>query len=632
MLDFFRKNSSSFGIKLIIGAIVLVFVFFGVGTLSQRNVNLIAEVDGIPIMRSEFSNQYNSLLNKYSQYYQGNIPSELQIRIQQESLDTIINRKLMIKEAIEAGFDITELELSKSIQNNPIFMTDNRFDRKKYKDSFDQIPTETISDFEQQQNEKLLLEKLFKFILNGVTVSRQSIELEQIKNETEIQIKVLELDTNQITSKIELSQEITKKYYDTHQDLFRQNEKVVIDYIEILKSDFNTNFKIREKQISRYYEKHEFTFPKQADLSHILILLKSQDKKALEKAQNKINSIYKRLQSKSIQFSKIATKLSEDPSASSNAGRLGMGPLDRFPVFTPYLKDLKTGEITRPFQSQVGFHILKINKLIPSKKLTLDQVRSKIEEKLIAKKKERKLQNLFKKLQDQIANKIILTAIANVQNKNIKTSKPFDEQGKLKGFGTLREVYKEILGNLSKEEMSVIQSDSKSILVFKVNQVVPESTKPFTEVEENVKALALAQEKTDFMKNRFEELKKEIKTPNDFEDYSKKQKKQSIKIKFKYSDQQIPNIGNSPKFHKAVFSMKKETDVIGIKNGDKYYLVLKLTKLPGKTEKDPTQLENSILQAKQTLANHIQKSLIKKARIIAKKNKEIKYYSVPGSS
>ncbi len=59
MLEYIRSNAQSFGVKLAFGIIILVFVFWGVGSLNEGDtVNLVATVNGDAITARDFEIAY----------------------------------------------------------------------------------------------------------------------------------------------------------------------------------------------------------------------------------------------------------------------------------------------------------------------------------------------------------------------------------------------------------------------------------------------------------------------------------------------------------------------------------------------------------------------------------------------
>ena len=55
MLDYIRSNAQSFGVKVAFAIIILVFMFWGVGSLTDGgSSNVVAKVNGEPITAQQF--------------------------------------------------------------------------------------------------------------------------------------------------------------------------------------------------------------------------------------------------------------------------------------------------------------------------------------------------------------------------------------------------------------------------------------------------------------------------------------------------------------------------------------------------------------------------------------------------
>ena len=77
MLSLMRRKAGSWMIKVILGAIVVVFVFWGVGSFRDDKAGSIASVNGDPISVEEYRNTYNNLLEVYRQNYGNSLNDEL---------------------------------------------------------------------------------------------------------------------------------------------------------------------------------------------------------------------------------------------------------------------------------------------------------------------------------------------------------------------------------------------------------------------------------------------------------------------------------------------------------------------------------------------------------------------------
>ncbi|RZJ34544.1 MAG: peptidylprolyl isomerase [Flavobacterium sp.] len=118
-------------------------------------------------------------------------------------------------------------------------------------------------------------------------------------------------------------------------------------------------------------------------VAHIMILNPSKDDAAAqEKAKNTINDIYKKLQ-QGEDFAALAKQFSEDKSSSSKGGvlnRFGSGQLSSEEFENMAFSLTKEGEISRPFQTQYGWHIMKLIAKHPVR--TLDEMKTELEAKV----------------------------------------------------------------------------------------------------------------------------------------------------------------------------------------------------------------------------------------------------------
>ena len=77
--------------------------------------------------------------------------------------------------------------------------------------------------------------------------------------------------------------------------------------------------------------------------------------------RQKLSAIRTRIVDKGEDFAGLATTTSEDPGSASEGGDLGWSNPGSFtPEFEQAMAGLKEGEISQPFQSQFGWHIVQV--------------------------------------------------------------------------------------------------------------------------------------------------------------------------------------------------------------------------------------------------------------------------------
>jgi len=117
-------------------------------------------------------------------------------------------------------------------------------------------------------------------------------------------------------------------------------------------------------------------------VAHIMILNPKPEDADQDKAKNTINDIYKKIQ-QGEKFEDLARQFSEDKSSSSKGGvlnKFGSGQLSSEEFENMAFSLTSPNEISKPFQSQFGWHIVKLIEKHPVR--TLDEMRNELETKI----------------------------------------------------------------------------------------------------------------------------------------------------------------------------------------------------------------------------------------------------------
>lgn len=152
-------------------------------------------------------------------------------------------------------------------------------------------------------------------------------------------------------------------------DKFAENQAILSGVSKFLEKKATPT----EKELKAYYEKNK----EQVNASHILISTKdksgnpmTEEKKA--EAKKKADEIYNKAKSGE-DFAKLAKEYSQDSSNAQKGGELGdFGKGVMVAEFEKAVFSMKEGEISKPVETQFGYHIIKLNK-----KSNLDYNKSK---------------------------------------------------------------------------------------------------------------------------------------------------------------------------------------------------------------------------------------------------------------
>lgn len=154
-------------------------------------------------------------------------------------------------------------------------------------------------------------------------------------------------------------------------DKFAENQAILSGVSKFLEKKATPT----EKELKAYYEKNK----EQVNASHILISTTdksgnpmTEDKKA--EAKKKADEVYNKAKSGE-DFAKLAKEYSDDSSNAQKGGELGdFGKGVMVSEFEKTVFAMKEGEISKPVETQFGYHIIKLNK-----KSSLDYNKSKEE-------------------------------------------------------------------------------------------------------------------------------------------------------------------------------------------------------------------------------------------------------------
>ncbi|HSC67092.1 MAG TPA: peptidylprolyl isomerase [Cellvibrio sp.] len=123
----------------------------------------------------------------------------------------------------------------------------------------------------------------------------------------------------------------------------------------------NSRIKVTDQDINNFLASSDGKYATSPDyhIGHILIAVSSSaDNDAIAEAEKKVNDIYQKLQAGS-DFSQMAISFSNDQAA-LQGGDIGWRKLAQLPeLFGNQMANLAVGQVSKPFRSGAGFHILK---------------------------------------------------------------------------------------------------------------------------------------------------------------------------------------------------------------------------------------------------------------------------------
>ncbi len=381
MLSAMRQNAGSWIIKILLGIIVVAFIFMGAGSFSARRAAMVAKVNGELISINEYQAAYDRMIQDLHRRLGDQFNDEMikTLDIEKQALDRLIETAILRQTAEKEGIRVSKKELAASIVGMDAFQDGNgAFDHQRYKMVLSQNRLNPAS-FEAMQRDALLHGKLNSLLAGGVKVSDEEAREWYLWENASVTIDYAEF-TPDAFKDLQASDEELKKYFDEHKEGYKTEPQIKARYLAFDPSAYLTKIEVSEDEIRQYYtdSEDEFRTPETVTTRQILLHLPLEaDPDTVEKRRTEAFAVIQEARSGK-DFVELARQYSEDPSGEK--GRL-MGPFTRDEMVKPLAEaafELEVGEISDPVRTLEGWHILKIEGYEPSAVKPIEQVRDQI--------------------------------------------------------------------------------------------------------------------------------------------------------------------------------------------------------------------------------------------------------------
>jgi len=555
-----RRHTKGILIKVMIGLIAVVFIFWGIYSFRERPGAKIAYVNGDLITGQEYEAVYRDMLEalqkQYREYWNDNLIKVFRLR--QRALDSLIRKRLISQEAERLSLRITDDEVADAILTYPAFQVNGEFDEGRYRSLLRYNRMETV-DFESGIKLELLGQKVHQYIKSFFPLTDMEIENYYTYQKEKINIGFVSLDPQDFKGKIEVRKDEKEDYFKENKEKYRISERIKIAYLTLDPTDFVDKATISQKEISDFYELNpeRFKDPRQVKARHILFKVPP-DAPESEEANTKDRAlaILKRVRDGE-DFTTLAKEYSQDPTASKGGdlGYLKRGQLDK--PLEELAFTLKTGEIGGPVRTPSGWHIVKVDDIKDATIKTLPEVRDQIEETLRKDISQDMAHERALSLMDQMPYDIELATYAAQHGLTGKESDYFPKDGTIPVLGG-DERLKESINSLDKGEVSEVIEHKDKFYIIQVVDIKGSYIPEISDVSEKLNKDFMDHLSFVAAKREAEGYLEELKGGADWSELVKKENLKTEETGFFSRGESIPKIGFAPSLYEAAFSLSSQ--------------------------------------------------------------------------
>ncbi len=386
----------------IIGALALVFIAWGAQGLVNQGLGAptyAAEADGTKIPLEQARNVWQRQQLMWQQRLGGaEIPAELKDKLQDQTLEKMIETALLQKRTQDLGYRVSAQQLHEAILNEPAFQISGQYSPDAAKAALAQAGM-TVESFEGQLRTDLRRAQLEGGIRasNFLTPAELTRLTDLQGQEREVRYFVLPADKFAAAARVDDA--AVAAYYKAHQSQYMTLESAHLQFAELRLESLATQQPVTDADLHAAYEKNKarLTVPERRHAHHILITGKD-DASALALAQQVLE------QARSGKdFGALAKQYSQDPGSAKDGGDLQWAERGAFdPAFADALFGMKVGEIKGPVKTQYGYHIIRLDEVQAGKGKSFEEARADLDAQL----RRDRATDRFGEIQEQLQTKL----------------------------------------------------------------------------------------------------------------------------------------------------------------------------------------------------------------------------------
>lgn len=293
MLEALRQKTTGLVAKILLGAILIAFSFFGIESYFVSRIDdFVAKVDGKEITQQDFRERFDQFRQRQMQMTNGALDAAYfeQPEVKRQVLDQLIDERVLLAANERLGIVIPADRLRQEILKIPAFLRDGQFDEAQYRAILTSQGMTPLS-FQQRFTQEIAAGEIPRELLASTFVTEVDVDAYLRLRGQLRDFRTLTLASPTVVN-AEVSDDEIGAYYTQHQQEFMNPEQVALEYLELEASKIDVDLTPDDATLKDRYEREKarFVAPEQRLASHILVKVGGKggpddQRVALEKAQ-----------------------------------------------------------------------------------------------------------------------------------------------------------------------------------------------------------------------------------------------------------------------------------------------------------------------------------------------------------
>lgn len=611
---------------------------FGFGIFQFFGGNAIVNVDGERIKVSRYLEVYNNLIQEVQITEQSQTDF-----LKRRAINNLVTTAIILQDAKKAGLAVTKRELQDKIRQNTNFSSvEGEFDVEAYYNFLDQVAY-SPTQYESSLQNSIIYSKYLQLFSPPAKLTSVLENFYQSYYQRKAQVRYVTVPEKIWKIGYQITDEKIQDFYNSKVQDYRKPTQYSTFLFYFPKSIIDIS--ISDSAVSSYLSRNQDQYIEKEQYKSSHILLSLENTVSSTEVRKRINEIYQQLAEDKTQFSKLAEKYSEDEISKKQGGDLGWVNYGDFvSEFEDVIRELEVGDISKPFLTEFGYHIVYLEE---KKQSILDEEKAKQEIKLLLEKRRFNdyltgvLDDLIEGLDYSIVGKdqqkiidkhqlVISNAIIHSDSEyegSVLSEIYFDLQNYVEKNPNFKELQKEVVGEDEKEKPAYFGYtiiDEGAVFYQLLDTVLGEKIE-FETIKEEVKRDLERVELQKIANTQASILSEKYKTKEDFEKSAIEWEAEIKNIEIFYAIPVVDSLSSSIK--DRIFKQKSDS-LFFLQNDKDLYGVL-IDNIIQDASLDTIDFQEELEIARnETIANRYLLELLKNANI-KENDKLFKQYNIP---
>jgi peptidyl-prolyl cis-trans isomerase D len=404
MLQAIRGRAGSFIVKLLFGLLILSFGIWGIGDIFRNRTSetVVAKIGSQTIDAQQLESELEPTLERLSAQYGGKLDRDKakKLGIIDRLVEELVARGLVDQESKRLNLAVSDAVIRGAIMSNPNFRDPNgAFDRERFAELL-AANHMTENQYVDRLRQDLPASDILHAVSVGAAAPPSMVGMLYRFAEEKRTADIVSLPYAGAKGIGEPSEEQLKAFYDAHKSAFRAPEYRGFTLASLSPKDLAASIKIPEERLKEAYQdrRAEFAIPERRQVQQILA------------PSEKIAKAAAAALAQGQRWQEVATKIAGQAPNTIDLGLVTKKDLPD-PLADTVFK-LPQGKPSAPVKSPLGWHILRVTKIVPPSTESFAEAKPSLEQSLALRQAGDRVYKIGNHVDDAIAGGMTLEAAA----------------------------------------------------------------------------------------------------------------------------------------------------------------------------------------------------------------------------